>query len=390
MSAAVVSTSVIGSAATTIHRGRGSARGEPPDLLAERPGVGEDQRRVEPEDARSPASARLGIARDVVVARQPLDPAEHRLVRPPRAPEHVEDRQRDGDPMPGQHAEQRHAEERRHRQGELGPALLPEPDRARDVGERQRGGDHHGGQGRLGQVPEQPGHEQQHQRDGAGARPVRPPGSSPRPARPPRSASRWCSPGSPGTDRPRGSPRRSRSSPGCRRPPGRCGRRTPTPSRSCPSATPARCRARRATSGPRSRDATVGMVNGGNPCGSAPTSDTPWSPRSKTPPRAMASDDRDQHAGDLGQPPLQHQDAATRPTQRRSPAAAGTVSPSATPSTNPFELVDEPVGVDGEPEQLGQLADEDRQREPVHVADLGRLGQQVGDEPELRGARRRS
>ena len=50
MSAAVVSTSVIGSAATTIHRGGGSARGQPPDLVAERRGVGEEQRRVEPVD----------------------------------------------------------------------------------------------------------------------------------------------------------------------------------------------------------------------------------------------------------------------------------------------------------------------------------------------------
>ena len=50
MSAAVVSTSVIGSAATMIHRGGGSTSASSPDLLAEGPGVREDQRRVEPED----------------------------------------------------------------------------------------------------------------------------------------------------------------------------------------------------------------------------------------------------------------------------------------------------------------------------------------------------
>ena len=58
MSAAVVSTSVIGSAATTIQRGRGSA-GQPPDLVAEDPGVGEDQRGVEAEDHQ--AGQALGV-----------------------------------------------------------------------------------------------------------------------------------------------------------------------------------------------------------------------------------------------------------------------------------------------------------------------------------------
>ena len=43
-------------------------------------------------------------------------------------------------------------------------------------------------------------------------------------------------------------------------------------------------------------------------------------------------------------------------------------------------LADQAVRVDGEPEQLGQLADEDGEREAVHVPDLRRLRQQVGDE----------
>ena len=49
MSAAVVSTSVIGSAAIRIH-GRRIGREQGADLVAERPGVGEEQRSVEPED----------------------------------------------------------------------------------------------------------------------------------------------------------------------------------------------------------------------------------------------------------------------------------------------------------------------------------------------------
>ena len=53
------------------------------------------------------------------------------------------------------------------------------------------------------------------------------------------------------------------------------------------------------------------------------------------------------------------------------------------PVTNAFASCDEAVGIGGEPEELRQLADDDRDREAVHVADLHLLGEQVGDEPEL-------
>ena len=57
-------------------------------------------------------------------------------------------------------------------------------------------------------------------------------------------------------------------------------------------------------------------------------------------------------------------------------------------SSNPLEerphLVDEAVGVGREPAQLGQLADDDGDRQPVHVADLDLLREQIGDEAELR------
>ncbi len=74
------------------------------------------------------------------------------------------------------------------------------------------------------------------------------------------------------------------------------------------------------------------------------------------------------------------------PTRDATPmtAAVGLTSPSATPETKRLRLVDQAVGVDREPEQLGQLADHDGERQAVHVADLGRLGQQVGDEAEVR------
>jgi hypothetical protein len=52
------------------------------------------------------------------------------------------------------------------------------------------------------------------------------------------------------------------------------------------------------------------------------------------------------------------------------------------PLDEAFELRDEAVRVDREAEQLGQLADENRQREPVHVADHRRLGQEIRHEAE--------
>jgi hypothetical protein len=46
-------------------------------------------------------------------------------------------------------------------------------------------------------------------------------------------------------------------------------------------------------------------------------------------------------------------------------------------------LGDERVGVGREADQLGQLSDDDRDRQPVHVADLDLARQQVGNEPEF-------
>ncbi len=47
-----------------------------------------------------------------------------------------------------------------------------------------------------------------------------------------------------------------------------------------------------------------------------------------------------------------------------------------------------PVGLDGEAEQLGDLAQQHRQRDAVHVAVADRLREQLGDEAEAREARR--
>ena len=47
------------------------------------------------------------------------------------------------------------------------------------------------------------------------------------------------------------------------------------------------------------------------------------------------------------------------------------------------DLVDEPVGVGGEAEELRELADDDRHAQADHVADLHLLREQVGDEAQL-------
>ena len=131
---------------------------------------------------------------------------------------------------------------------------------------------------------------------------------------------------------------------------------------------------------------TLGTVNGGKPWGSVADQRHALARRGRRrrrprwPPTTATST-----PGTLGATLAEHQD--DRPGRPRPTAsAAATVSPSATPSTKPRELVDEAVGVDGEAEELGQLAHQDREGEPVHVADLGRLGEQVGDEAELADA----
>ena len=128
MSAAVVSTSVTGSAAIRIQRRSGS-------LLDHAPGPrrrtsGRWRRSAGRRSGRRPAPAappHRGSASVSCSPALPVDPAELGLVRPPHPAEHVEDRQGHRDHDAGQHAEQRDAEQRGDREPELGPPLLPEP-----------------------------------------------------------------------------------------------------------------------------------------------------------------------------------------------------------------------------------------------------------------------
>ena len=166
MSAAVVSTSVIGSAATMIHLGAWLGPRELADLFAERPRVREDQRRVEPEDHTTRAAVRHS---DSCVRRgNPGTPGTR-----PRIVWYGHHARRKTLPieratattMPGSTPS---ATTPRKAAIDSANSVAPqavEPQRARDVGQRDRCGDHHRGQRRLRQVAQHPGGQQQDQRD---------------------------------------------------------------------------------------------------------------------------------------------------------------------------------------------------------------------------------
>ena len=166
-------------------------------------------------------------------------------------------------------------------------------------------------------------------------------------------------------------------------------RRRPRRSRSCRPGTPPRCARPPPRAGRGRTSATVGTVSGGKPL--RQHADQAHAVLGQV--EDGAGRDREQHhdqdGGDLGQPALQDQDRR-RCRRARSPPRPGPTSPSAMPLEEAADLGDQAVGVDREPEQLGQLADQDGQGQPVHVADHRRLGQQVGDEAQLRHSRRRS
>ena len=91
-------------------------------------------------------------------------------------------------------------------------------------------------------------------------------------------------------------------------------------------------------------------------------------------------DHRHQHGRDLGLALERGDDDQAE--QADGQRAAATVSPLASLG-EAGRFRDESVGIDREAEQFWELADEDREGEAVHVADLGRLGQQVGHEAQL-------
>ena len=75
----------------------------------------------------------------------------------------------------------------------------------------------------------------------------------------------------------------------------------------------------------------------------------------------------------------QHQQDGQDPEPDRQRRPDGAVEP----EHEGLELGTEALGVGREPEELGQLPDDDDEGETVHVADLHLAREQIGDEPEL-------
>ncbi len=141
MSAAVVSTSVIGS-----RRRRSSATSDRvrhlADRLAEATGVGKDERGVESVDHQPGQPRRVRIALGVVHASDPLDATELGLVRPPGAAEHIEDGQPHRDEDAGQDAQEGNAEQAmRDRRNSSGAAATGDASRRRRSATRRRDDD---------------------------------------------------------------------------------------------------------------------------------------------------------------------------------------------------------------------------------------------------------
>src|SRR6476469_7004356 len=76
---------------------RGLSGGQAPDLLAEGPGVGKEELRVEPEDHQPGKLLGLGVQPPVVIPGHAWDAPEGGLIGPPCPAEYVEDRKGDGD-----------------------------------------------------------------------------------------------------------------------------------------------------------------------------------------------------------------------------------------------------------------------------------------------------
>ena len=112
------------------------------------------------------------------------------------------------------------------------------------------------------------------------------------------------------------------------------------------------------------------------------------SARSRTADTTVDADHRDEDAGHA-RPPLpqaEDDDQAGDPDRQGDRVR---LAVRGRRSTNDAAALDEAVAVRAEPEQPGQLADDDDQRDAVEVAVPDRRGQEVGQEPEPGDRRRR-
>ena len=128
-----------------------------------------------------------------------------------------------------------------------------------------------------------------------------------------------------------------------------------------------------------------GTANDGSPWGSGPTTDRSYlSASSSAPTTTVAPTTATSTSGYLGQPALEAEDHGQADQADPQRDAVGLAVGDALDEAG--DLADQAVGVDREPEQLGELPHQDRQGDPVHVAVAHRLGQHVGDEPEAQQA----
>ena len=132
-------------------------------------------------------------------------------------------------------------------------------------------------------------------------------------------------------------------------------------------------------SGPTSSIDVHGNDGFGKPCGSVPTVATPSAARSSTADTIVAPATATRTAGIRGVMRGSTSSTTSTPT----PTSTAPVWVASRCSKNVAQLVEEAVGVGGEAEQLRQLADDDRDGQAVHVADLHLAREQVGDEAEL-------
>ena len=119
MSAEVTSTLVTGSAATTSQRTGGGDFATASSTLLEQLGVGEEQRCIPAKQHQTGDLPRVGIAFDVVVARDAVGAAQHRGMRPPAVPQEFDDRDDDRQADAGDGAENGNADEADDRQPEF-------------------------------------------------------------------------------------------------------------------------------------------------------------------------------------------------------------------------------------------------------------------------------
>ena len=131
--------------------------------------------------------------------------------------------------------------------------------------------------------------------------------------------------------------------------------------------------------GPRCSNGTPGNAGLGNPFGSDPDGRDPLGRKVEDAGHDGRADHRHEHRRHL----FRHTGQGQQDGQRGETDQQSRRIRLVETRYERLRLVDEAVGVRREAEQLGQLPDEDGDRQAVHVADLDLLGEQVGDEAEL-------